>query len=378
MKVTNISGRTLVVKCGRAAITLAHNQEGTFPDTREAEIDAKRWVDLGLCSITSTGPLLATPELDVPASVQFSASAVVEVPTKASLSTALTGTNNDLTLTAVANGTAGNSITLALIDPSANDAALGVVVTGTDIVVNLATNGGGTITSTAAQVKAAIEADEDAAALVTVANKTGNDGTGVVTALAETALTGGLDGGKYVTISLTEAATTHEFEFVTAEEDLTDETRTPVLVGADAAAMLANLQTAINADAALSDAFVSATDLVSSGADGISILSVKQLGDAAFTATESTDTITRTTIAAINRTAGRQIMITATASAATLTVDTGLDSIASFIVQVRTAAGVIKAYDGTIEAGGGLLNFDDNGDVDLASTDIVTIIATGA
>jgi hypothetical protein len=111
----------------------------------------------------------------------------------ATLSTALTGTNNDITLTAVTAGTTGNDITLALVDPSGNNAALGVVVTGTDIVVNLATNGGGTITSTAAQVIAAIAADEDAAALVTAANKSGNDGTGVVTALTETALTGGTD-----------------------------------------------------------------------------------------------------------------------------------------------------------------------------------------
>jgi hypothetical protein len=115
--------------------------------------------------------------------------------TVASLSTNLTGTNNDLTFTSKAAGAGhatGNSTTIAYVVAGAST-PLTVDVTDTDIVVNVATNGGSAATSTAAQVKAAIEADTDAAALVTVANKTGNDGTGVVTALAETPLAGGAD-----------------------------------------------------------------------------------------------------------------------------------------------------------------------------------------
>lgn len=113
--------------------------------------------------------------------------------TTASLSTAMTGTNNDVTLTAQTAGADGNSITLALVDPSGNDQELSVAVAGTDIVVSLATNGSGTITTTAAQLIAAIEGDADAAALVAIDNKGADDGTGVVTALTETALAGGLD-----------------------------------------------------------------------------------------------------------------------------------------------------------------------------------------
>lgn len=114
----------------------------------------------------------------------------------ATLTTALTGNNNDLKYTHVAspaNYIAGNSVRVRYVDPAGNDAALGVVVAGSDITVNLATGGAGAITSTAAQVKTAIEASTPASALVTVANATGNDGTGVVTALAYTALTGGQD-----------------------------------------------------------------------------------------------------------------------------------------------------------------------------------------
>lgn len=121
--------------------------------------------------------------------------------TASSYSTNLTGSNNDLTFTAVTAGADGDDITIAYIDPSANSATLSVDVTDTDIVVNLATNGSGAITSTANQVKAAIQAKAEAAALVSVALKTGNTGAGVVTALAETNLAGGYDAEIVATLS---------------------------------------------------------------------------------------------------------------------------------------------------------------------------------
>jgi hypothetical protein len=49
------------------------------------------------------------------------------------------------------------------------------------------------IVSTGTSVKAQVDGNAPAAALVTVSNKTGNDGTGLVIALIETALTGGLE-----------------------------------------------------------------------------------------------------------------------------------------------------------------------------------------
>ena len=59
--------------------------------------------------------------------------------------------------------------------------------------MSLATNSGGAITSTATLVKAAIEANASANALVSVALAASNTGAGVVTAMAATNLTGGLD-----------------------------------------------------------------------------------------------------------------------------------------------------------------------------------------
>jgi len=107
-----------------------------------------------------------------------------------------TGDDNGLTFTAVAYGADGNAVTIAYVDPAANDAELSVSVDGTDIVVSLATDENGDITSTAADVLAAIEASAAAAALVTVAVDTSDsgsadDGSGVVTAMAEDALEGG-------------------------------------------------------------------------------------------------------------------------------------------------------------------------------------------
>jgi len=115
---------------------------------------------------------------------------------QATLSRDPAGDENALTFTSVAYGAGANDITIEYVDPSANDAVLSVVVTASAIVVNLATGVAGAITSTAAEVLAAIEAEAAAAALVTVAIDTGDtgvadDGSGVVTALAAAAMTGG-------------------------------------------------------------------------------------------------------------------------------------------------------------------------------------------
>lgn len=109
---------------------------------------------------------------------------------QASLTTALAGTNNDLTYTAKLDTTAGNAITVAYVVAGANT-ALSVSVTGNAITVNVATNGASAAVSTAAQVRDAVNAHAAASSLVSVQNAAGNDGTGVVAALSATALSGG-------------------------------------------------------------------------------------------------------------------------------------------------------------------------------------------
>ena len=113
----------------------------------------------------------------------------------ASVTTALSGSNNDLKYTSKAGAAAfatGNSVRVRYV-VSGNSTPLSVSVSGKDITVNVATDSGGAATSTAAQVKAAIDASTPAAALVSVANAAGNDGTGVVAALGYTSLAGGQD-----------------------------------------------------------------------------------------------------------------------------------------------------------------------------------------
>lgn len=107
-----------------------------------------------------------------------------------------TGDDNALLFTAVAYGEAGNDITVAYVDPGADDADIEVAVVGSAITVSLATDSEGAITSTAADVLAAIQASEAADALATVEvdtsdSGTEDDGSGVVTAVTATALEGG-------------------------------------------------------------------------------------------------------------------------------------------------------------------------------------------
>jgi hypothetical protein len=102
-------------------------------------------------------------------------------------------TNSKIKFTAADAGFAGNGISIRLKDPAANTQSLSVTVTGNNIVVNLATDGAGAITSTVATIVTAVNADGTAASLVTAANGTGSNGTGVVVAAGPTNLAGGHD-----------------------------------------------------------------------------------------------------------------------------------------------------------------------------------------
>lgn len=109
---------------------------------------------------------------------------------RAAVATALAGTNNDLRFTAVRPGTEGNAARIRYV-VSGNNTPLSVTRSGNDVTVNVATDGAGVATSTAAQVRDAVNASDEAKHLLKAENETGNNGTGVVAALGFTSLTGG-------------------------------------------------------------------------------------------------------------------------------------------------------------------------------------------
>jgi hypothetical protein len=76
----------------------------------------------------------------------------------------------------------GNDLTIAAVNPGAPSSPLSIQVSGNDITVSLATNSSGALTSTAAQVRNAINAHPAASALVFAYTYRGNAGNGVVQA----------------------------------------------------------------------------------------------------------------------------------------------------------------------------------------------------
>ena len=111
--------------------------------------------------------------------------------TRATLTTDLAGDDNDLVYTAKQGGDAGEWVSIEYLTGSGK--TLGTTVSGDDITVQLGTDGGGTVTSTAAQVRANVLACEDAMRLLdSVEFAAANDGTGLPTVMGHTHLSGGL------------------------------------------------------------------------------------------------------------------------------------------------------------------------------------------
>lgn len=86
----------------------------------------------------------------------------------------------------------GNNLTIAVEKPATNPSNLRITLTGgKDFTVQLATNAAGTVTSTAAQVVAAINGDSSN--LITAATLRGNAGAGLVAVGARISLSDGLN-----------------------------------------------------------------------------------------------------------------------------------------------------------------------------------------
>jgi len=146
-----------------------------------------------ICDISVTGaisPPKTTSEIST--SLNLDAGATFA---DATLTVDCANANSDVAYTAVNGGITGNDISVeyaATVDATpggyAVDQVLGIVVVGDAITVNLATDGTGTITSTANDVVAEIAAKAEAAALVTAV---ADGGTGEVEVKGAANLSGG-------------------------------------------------------------------------------------------------------------------------------------------------------------------------------------------
>ena len=117
-------------------------------------------------------------------------------PVKASLTTALAGTNNDLVFISKWSAGKGNATRISYVDPGAVNCR-GYVVADDDgqapFIVVILKRTAAAITMTSAEVRAMIEAHPVANSLVTVNHSGADDGTGAVIALASTPLASGVD-----------------------------------------------------------------------------------------------------------------------------------------------------------------------------------------
>lgn len=116
--------------------------------------------------------------------------------TKGTLTTSLAGANNDMVFTARFPGPSSSRLKIKYTDPGTETASETVSVThdsDTGITtIDVTLRSVSSVLSTAAQVKAAIEASPVAAKLVTIAASGGDTLATAVTALAATALSAGV------------------------------------------------------------------------------------------------------------------------------------------------------------------------------------------
>ena len=112
--------------------------------------------------------------------------------TAATLTVDPAGANNALKWTAVAAEFSGNSISVQYVNPGVINSPFALTLTDEAIVVSLATNGAGAITTIADHISAAVLAHPTISLLVTCVDVAPDDGSGLVTAMPRTYLTGGI------------------------------------------------------------------------------------------------------------------------------------------------------------------------------------------
>ena len=121
------------------------------------------------------------------------AAAVPGVASTVTLKASGTGARDDIVITAKQTGADGDKIKIQLVNPDAASASLKVAVETDVIRVYVATDGTKAITSTIAEVIAAINATLYVKDIVTALLAEGSEGTDAAIAVAATALAGGVD-----------------------------------------------------------------------------------------------------------------------------------------------------------------------------------------
>ncbi len=171
------------------------------------------------------------------------------------------------------------------------------------------------------------------------------------------------------------------FEFDTAASNSITAGRTRVLLDAGPAhaTTAAALKTAINADTTLIALGLVADEIISIAANNAKLI-LKATGSTVIgdiTISQTGDGVDITKVDASEGIGYRTSVTKVTATAVTALVNTGLETVHGVIVTVTTSAGVSKAYNGVARISGGFVHLDDSGTVDIASTDIVNVVAYG-
>lgn len=179
--------------------------------------------------------------------------------------------------------------------------------------------------------------------------------------------------------TLTIAGVVFEFDTVASNSVSGTNIRVVLVDPADAPATAANLKAAINGNAHLASLGLVAEDILPIGSTNAKLI-LKAKGSTDIddvTITQVGDGVDIVKVSAESSKVHRTSVVEHTATGTTALIYTGLVEVQSASVGVKTAAGASKAYDGTITYGGGFVYLDASGDADIASTDVVTVVAYG-
>jgi hypothetical protein len=183
------------------------------------------------------------------------------------------------------------------------------------------------------------------------------------------------------TITITPTNVTPQIFEMDAVPTASIEGATAVDIGANAGVTADNLKASINGNTILASLGIVADEVVDNGTAEAWVL-VKFMGTATLNtvavAASAPARIAITKVAgAAFETVSQQTIFVPAVGGTTLVLPTKLGTILNHTVVALTSANAALAYDGTVTAFGGVLFFDDDGDVDLTSTSKLIVTVQG-